>query len=155
VLGLGERAGNAPLEQVAVAGKLRLEDDLGVELWRLRELCRAVSAASGRAVPVQQPIVGENVFQHESGVHVRAMLRDDRSYEPFSPSLVGAAGRRFVIGKHSGAAAVQQALSSLGIAADRDRVARSLPLIRREAAACREGLSAERVRELHEQACLG
>ena len=107
VNGLGERAGNAALEEVVMAARLTLGLDLGVGPTALQALSDLVAAASGRPVPTNKPITGAGVFRHESGIHVRGLLADRRSYEPFPAEAVGHAPTEFVLGKHSGRAAVQ------------------------------------------------
>lgn len=108
VNGLGERAGNAALEEVVMALELQNEGSSRIATSHLFALSKRVAAYSGRPLPVDKPIVGRGTFWHESGIHVHAMLRDSRSYEPFSPERVGHSGRHFVIGKHSGSAAMKQ-----------------------------------------------
>lgn len=115
VLGLGERAGNAPLEEVVMALRITSGADCGVDAKRLTALCRLVVAAAGESIPLRKPIVGRAVFEHESGIHVQAMHRDRRSYEPFPADEVGGGGSRFVVGKHSGRAAIRWALAQWGI----------------------------------------
>lgn len=117
VLGLGERAGNAPLEEVVVGAGRLLHLHSGVDLARLDGLATMVAQASARAVPEMKPIVGEAVFSHESGIHVSGLLRDAASYEALDPSLFGRS-RRIVLGKHSGVAAVAAVLERLAPEAD-------------------------------------
>ena len=113
VLGLGERAGNAALEQVAAAlARLGL-GAAGIDLARLATLAEMVAYAARRAIPPAQPIVGEVAFTHESGIHVSGLLRDPATYEAMDPALFGRE-RRIVLGKHSGAAAVRDALLRAG-----------------------------------------
>lgn len=121
VNGLGERTGNAPLEQVAVALKLGANCDTGVDVQSLTALCNKVAEYSGRAIPVNQPVTGAHVFSHESGIHVRAQLRNPKAYQPFSPEAVGR-NSRIVIGKHSGASAIEHVLNARGIVVDRNRI---------------------------------
>lgn len=106
VLGIGERAGNAALEQVAAAFAVGGGRSTGVDAARAAEACRLVSEVAGVTIERSRPVVGSGVFTHESGVHVHAMLRDSRAYEPCDPSVFGHAGRRYVIGKHSGRSAL-------------------------------------------------
>jgi homocitrate synthase NifV len=117
VLGLGERAGNAALEEVVAALAHVSDVKTGVDMARLPALADLVSAAAGRVIPPGKPIVGSAVFTHESGIHVHGLLKDPHTYEALSPSSFGRQ-RHFVLGKHSGAAAVCDALHSLGLAAD-------------------------------------
>jgi homocitrate synthase NifV len=114
VNGLGERAGNAPLEEVAMALQLTLGKGCGVDTARLAELSALVAQASGRVLAVNKPITGDGVFRHESGIHVRGLLADRRTYEPFGAEMVGHRETEIVLGKHSGAAAVKHVLAQGG-----------------------------------------
>jgi homocitrate synthase NifV len=124
VLGLGERAGNAPLEQVAVALDRVAGRRTGVVFPALPRLAATVSAAARRMIPADKPIVGEAAFSHESGIHVSALLRDPGTYEALDPALFGRA-RQIVLGKHSGLAAIRHALAARGVVMD-DAHAREL-----------------------------
>ncbi len=112
VNGLGERAGNAALEEVVMGLEISLGVPTGIMTQELSALSSLVAEASQRPVHVSKPIVGEAVFSHESGIHVHALLRDATSYEAFAPERVGHAARRFVLGKHSGTTARQHLLGS-------------------------------------------
>ena len=101
--GLGERAGNAALEEVVMALMLAGGKKSRIRPGSLLPMCAYVSHASGRPIPAGKPIVGALVFTHESGIHCYAMRRDSRAYEPFSGSLLGRSSE-FVAGKHSGTA---------------------------------------------------
>ena len=87
----------------------------GVAPEKLCGLCLEVAQISGGAIPPFQPITGDGVFRHESGVHVRGILKDPSSYEPFSPEAVGRNRRELVVGKHSGCSAVAHILRRLGL----------------------------------------
>lgn len=111
VAGMGERAGNAALEQVAMA-----VPSLGIHCGQLAPLCDLVLAAAGIEVPVCAPIIGKNVFSHESGIHVHAILKHRSAYEPFAAEKIGRTdSTRFVLGIHSGEAALRHALHQLDI----------------------------------------
>ncbi len=110
VMGLGERAGNAPLEEVAMALHSAHQLDTGVILSQLRPLAQLVSRCTGRRILPTKPIIGDGLFEHESGIHVRGILADTRSFEPFAPETIGAPDRKIVLGKHSGAAAIRHVL---------------------------------------------
>ncbi len=114
VNGLGERAGNAPLEEVVMALRCTLGIDVGVDTRRLRELSQQVARASGTPLPPWKAIVGDNAFAHESGIHAAGVLRDPQTYEPFPPEAVGSQ-RRLVVGKHSGRHLLLQVLQEQGI----------------------------------------
>lgn len=118
VNGLGERAGNAALEEVAMALEVSLGVPSGIHTNQLVELSHLVARCASRQLPVSKPISGRNVFSHESGIHVHALLRDRRSYEAFSPDRVGHANRVFVLGKHSGVSAIRHVLRSHQIDVD-------------------------------------
>jgi homocitrate synthase NifV len=116
VNGLGERAGNAALEEVAMALQVALGVDSGIRPEHLARLSALVAKASGRAVPPEKPIVGASAFRHESGIHCAGLLRDSRSYEAFAPELVGRTRPDFVLGSHTGGAAVAALLRAQGTA---------------------------------------
>ena len=105
VNGLGERAGNAALEEVIMALKFVYGYETNIDTTRFREISKYVSQASGRELPVWKAIVGTNMFRHESGIHADGALKDPKNYEAFDPSEVGLE-RQIVIGKHSGKAAI-------------------------------------------------
>ncbi|MHB2006984.1 MAG: homocitrate synthase [Acidobacteriaceae bacterium] len=120
VLGLGERAGNAALEEV-VAGLDRLSPvKSNVDLLQLPRLAEIVSAAARRPIPAGKSIVGAAAFTHESGIHVDGLLKDPLTYEALTPQAFGRE-RKIVLGKHSGSASVTDALRSLGLAADKQQ----------------------------------
>lgn len=114
VAGLGERAGNAPLEEVAVAARTLYGLDTGVDAARLGVVAHIVARASGRSIPEGKAIVGGAVFTHESGIHVDGLLKDRRAYEALDPGLLGRK-HTIVLGKHSGLSAVRRALASGGL----------------------------------------
>jgi len=106
VNGLGERAGNAALEEVIMALKHLLDTDLSFATERFVEVSEYVARASGRMLPPWKSIVGSNMFAHESGIHADGALKNPRTYEAFSPEDVGLE-RQIVIGKHSGTASIK------------------------------------------------
>ncbi|RMG93785.1 MAG: homocitrate synthase [Candidatus Dadabacteria bacterium] len=101
VLGLGERAGNAALEEVAVALWRCLGAPTGVRLDRLTRAASLVARVANRPIPPAKPVVGSDAFRHESGIHVDGLLKTPALYEPFPPALVGRR-HEIVLGKHSG-----------------------------------------------------
>ncbi len=114
VNGLGERAGNAPLEEVVVALDHLYARDTGIAKTSLSEVSRLVASASGRPVPVNKSIVGDAIFTHESGIHVSGLLRDRRNYEALDPSELGRR-HQVVLGKHSGLTSVLHACREMGL----------------------------------------
>ncbi len=114
VNGLGERAGNAALEEVLMALKFLYKYDTTVDTTKFVELSRYVSKASGRELPAWKPIVGTNMFRHESGVHADGAIKNPKNYEAFDPAVVGLE-RQIVIGKHSGKAGIVNKFKEYGI----------------------------------------
>lgn len=125
VNGLGERAGNAPLEEVAAA--LHTADNIGCRIRTagLAGLCAHVAELSARPVPAAKPVTGSAVFTHESGIHCAGLLKNPLSYQPFCPQEVGRGDWRMVIGSHSGGSAVRSALAKHGIELDPKRAGRA------------------------------
>ncbi len=107
VNGLGERAGNAPLEELVMALRLTTQRSCGVDPQAFRGLSELVAEAACRPLGPSKPITGRDAFRHESGIHVHALLADRRTYEPFAPESVGRGPSEVVLGKHSGRAARQ------------------------------------------------
>lgn len=101
VNGLGERAGNAALEEVIISLRHGLNAEGPWNTKGIAKLCDYVAEASDRTLADCKPIVGERVFRHESGIHCTALMRDRRTYEVFSPEAVGRPQMSFVIGRHS------------------------------------------------------
>jgi homocitrate synthase NifV len=115
VNGMGERAGNTALEQISMVLRQHPILRCRVDTRRLVPLCRMVAESAGQIIPPAQPVAGSRIFTHESGIHCHAMLRDERAYEPFAPQIVGRGDRRFVLGTHSGTAAIRHLLEKAGI----------------------------------------
>jgi isopropylmalate/homocitrate/citramalate synthase len=108
--GYGERAGNVPLHQVVTALRVLYGVEIpGFKYEKLRELARFMESVSGIPVAAHEPVIGANVFSHESGIHTHAMLIDRRMYEAVPSELVGAR-MRFVFGKHSGISVIDATL---------------------------------------------
>ncbi len=114
VAGLGERAGNAPLEEVVTALHFLLGYRTGVRFEKLKYVCDRVLEITRFRIAANKPIIGINAFSHESGIHVHGIIQNPQTYEPIPPELIGAQ-RRIVIGKHSGRHAVEYVLKTMGI----------------------------------------
>ncbi|HMW50338.1 MAG TPA: homocitrate synthase, partial [Cellvibrionaceae bacterium] len=114
VNGLGERAGNAPLEECVLALKHLHGIDTGVDSKGVPALSQLVERASGRAVGWQKSIVGPGVFTHEAGIHVDGLLKDPRNYQGLDPSELGRS-HQLVLGKHSGKHMLRRAYQEAGI----------------------------------------
>jgi len=114
VNGIGERCGNAALEEVVMSLYALYGVDLNFHTEKLRELSLLVSKFSGIPIPVNKAIVGENAFRHESGIHVAAVLKHPFTYEAYDPQIVGQE-RKLVFGRHSGTESVREKLLSSGL----------------------------------------
>ncbi|WP_448189566.1 homocitrate synthase [Azospirillum sp. sgz301742] len=129
VNGLGERAGNAPMEEVVMALKVLYGRDTGVDTRAFGAISALVEAASNRPVAVNKSIVGSAVFTHEAGIHVDGLLRDRQTYQNFDPAEVGRE-HSIVLGKHSGTAAVKLAYARLGVSLEDAEAHAILPMVR-------------------------
>lgn len=129
VNGLGERAGNAALEEVLMSLIHVLKCHSNIDTRRFKELSEYVSRASGRELPAWKAIVGSNMFRHESGIHADGALKDPKNYEAFDPSEVGLE-RQIVISKHSGRAAVVNKFREYDIELDDEVASRVLDAVR-------------------------
>ncbi len=121
VNGIGERAGNTSLEEVAVAMSLYpdLYGPLGhLDISQLVPLCRLVSELTGVPLPINKPVAGQTVFATEAGIHQDGLLKNPDTYLPFRPEQVGADGVQLVLGRHSGRRAVEHRLHSMGLRID-------------------------------------
>jgi homocitrate synthase NifV len=126
VNGLGERAGNACLAEVVMALKHIGKIDLGIDTASLRTLGQYVAQASGRPMSVGKAITGDNIFTHESGIHVDGVLKHSSTYEAFPPEEVGLE-RQVLIGKYSGTHSIRYKFSNeFGIELDDELVPRIL-----------------------------
>jgi len=143
VTGLGERAGNASFEELAIALKLSGKYETRIDTRQLSHLCHVVSKAAGRVIEAQKPVVGKSVFQHESGIHCAALLKDPLSYQPFLPDQVGRGKHELVIGKHSGSASLQHYFSNKGITITRDEANHMLTMVRTRATEKKGALNSE------------
>ncbi len=120
--GIGERAGNASLEEVVMAMRTRADFfdrfDLGINAKKIYPLSRMVSSMTGLMVQRNKAIVGENAFAHEAGIHQDGMLKHRDTYEIMNPSAVGVPDSKLVLGKHSGRHAFRERVEHLGYTVD-------------------------------------
>ncbi|AKF08060.1 2-isopropylmalate synthase [Sandaracinus amylolyticus] len=119
--GIGERAGNAALEEVVMALAVRRDRmnlRTGIDPTQITRTSRLVSAHTGMLVPPNKAIVGANAFAHESGIHQDGLLKHEKTYEILKAEDVGASGTRLVLGKHSGRHALEKRLAELGVTMD-------------------------------------
>jgi homocitrate synthase NifV len=147
VNGLGERAGNAALEEVVMGLKRIYGVNVGLDTPRLLELSRLVAAASGCNVPPWKAIVGENTFAHEAGIHAHGVLQNPMTYEPFAPEEVGWE-RRLVVGKHSGRHLLSSILQQHGIFLNSQETQSVLEAVRQESVQKKRSLSVQELLNL-------
>ncbi|MEW6733910.1 MAG: homoaconitate hydratase [Acidobacteriota bacterium] len=129
VNGLGERAGNAALEEVICALDNLYRVPLNIDKLILQRLCETVAIASGVFLMPTKPIVGLNVFRHESGVHVDGMLKDPSTYESINPEQLGRK-HQFLLGKHAGRGLIETLLNRQGINMSSEVVMRILERVK-------------------------
>lgn len=123
--GIGERAGNASLEEVAIALSLHPEQygvDFRLDLTKLHGLCQLVAELTGLPLARNKPVGGENIFATEAGIHQDGLLKNPDTYLPYRPERVGASGLTLVIGRHSGRRAVAHRLQELGYELSEDQL---------------------------------
>jgi len=113
VNGLGERAGNAPLDEVVMAARLTLGENCGVDSRQLSILSDLVAHASRRPLAPEKPVTGKAVFRHESGIHCGGLLQNRATYEPFAAEDVGHTPTEMVVGRHSGTRMLREKLERM------------------------------------------
>lgn len=129
VHGLGERAGNAALEEVVMGLKYHYSIHTGIDLSHFCELSNLVSEASGRPVGWSKSLVGEGVFTHEAGIHVDGLIKDISNYQSVDPAELGRS-HRMIVGKHSGTQGVIRAYEEVGVRLDKSQARLILGCIR-------------------------
>ena len=133
--GIGERAGNAPLEEVLLALKLKykhlLPEDLDLQI--VTHAAKMVAQIAGENIPPRKPVCGANVFSHESGIHVKGMMRNPETFQSYPPEMVGAA-TEFRLGSSSGSSAIMDALKHIGTTYDETKIPELLESVRQRSA---------------------
>ena len=119
--GLGERAGNTPIEEVVLGLELLYGIKTGIEVGKIYETSRRVEELSGVPIAITKPIVGYNAFTHESGIHTDGVIKNTLTYEPIQVEMLNRK-RRFVFGKHTGTRAVEARLGEHGIQATKEQL---------------------------------
>lgn len=147
---MGERAGMPDLMQVSMALKHIYGRDTGLNSQKFKQLAEYVASASRHPLLAWQPIVGDNVFAHESGIHVNGMLKDPTTFEPISPDEVGQT-RRYVIGKHSGRALLKFVLEERGVEVDEHLLGHTLNRVRATAIEQGGAVTADQLQALYQE----
>lgn len=128
VNGIGERAGNTSLEEVVMALKTRKSVfgvDTRINTKQIYPTSRLLSQITGISIPINKPVVGDNAFAHEAGIHQDGVLKQKLTYEIMKPETVGINGNRLVMGKHSGRHAFSERLQSLGFKLSKEDLGRA------------------------------
>jgi homocitrate synthase NifV len=149
VNGLGERAGNAALEETVMAARICLGKETGIDRSGLPALSQCVARASGRPLAASKPVVGAAAYLHESGIHCSGLLADRSTFELIHAEDVGLRTSDFVIGKHSGSQGLMAVLAKLNLHIQRDEAARLLQIIRTKAASKKGALSEEELKQTY------
>jgi homocitrate synthase NifV len=149
VNGLGERAGNASLEELVMALQYCEEIKIGMRTSLFRELSEYVALASGRSLPAWKSVVGSSLFVYESEGRASGVVRDPASYEVFMPGEVGLM-RRFNVGKYSGPSVVRQKLREYGYHPSEEEVLKMVPVLRSRSIALKRSLFDNEVVEEYE-----
>ncbi|MGM0771343.1 MAG: homocitrate synthase family protein [Halobacteriota archaeon] len=145
VNGIGERAGNASLEELLVA--LRVQHDIDrYDTTKLTAISAKLQEYSGLPIAVNKSVVGKHAFTHESGIHVMAILEEPRTYELFSPEMVGGK-RNLIVGKHTGKKALRGIVEDLGYHLDHDELCTLIGKVK-NCTEVKKGLSSERLEAL-------
>jgi homocitrate synthase NifV len=129
VNGLGERAGNASMEELVMALRYNQHVEMDIQTSLFRELSEYVALASGRSLPTWKPVVGGNLFVYESEGRASGVVRDPATYEIFLPGEVGLM-RRFSVGKYSGPSVIRRKLREQGYHASEAEVQKLVPILR-------------------------
>lgn len=140
VNGLGERAGNASLEELVMSLQHCEGVNLGIRTSLFRELSEYVAVASGRPIPAWKPVVGSNLFVYESEGRASGVVRDPATYEIFLPGEVGLPPRRFNVGKYSGPSVIHQKLREYGYHPLEEEVLKLVPILRARSIALKRSL---------------
>ncbi len=148
VHGLGERAGNAPLEEVVMGMRRFYSQGDEIDMSSYSDLSALVESASGRSVGWQKSLVGAGVFTHEAGIHVDGLIKDRRNYQGVDPAELGR-DHQFVLGKHSGSHAVIQAYADMGMALNREQATSLLRRVRQHAMENKRPPAAQELRRFY------
>ncbi|APG86804.1 homocitrate synthase (plasmid) [Sinorhizobium americanum CCGM7] len=150
--GLGERAGNAALEEVAAALAVLDGENIGIALKALPELAAHVARVVGRRIPAIKPVVGADSFTQETGLDVAELLKEPCTYQGLDPALVGRR-QQIVIGKHSDATAIAQVLKEKGRELDPDLAAAIISRVRSQACETKSTVTETQLVKLYDELC--
>lgn len=147
IIGLGERAGNASMEAVALATRHLLHKNVTLDFHSFNAIANLVAQFARRQIPVDYPVIGDLVFTHESGIHVDGTLKSPGIYEPYDPSVIGR-HRNIVYGRHSGRHGIAKLLDEDGELHDPTQIESLLMAVQKLARKNKTFLSANEVKNL-------
>ncbi|MFI3331233.1 MAG: pyruvate carboxyltransferase [Rikenellaceae bacterium] len=150
VNGLGERAGNAALEEIVMAVELSAGVNTGIDKSKFADLCAYVEKISGRKNSLSKPIVGELTLTHESGIHTKYLLKDRQTYQIISAKQVGMEEANFKIGKHTGTSTLAYTLDSLGVSHKKEHLNPLLEQVRNRCTLFKRDMQAKELVHLYE-----
>lgn len=145
VNGIGERAGNAALEEVIMAIKHALKVEIPYKTKYLSDLCEFVAKVSKRDIHDSKPIVGNMALSHESGIHINSLLKNRKSYQPFLAKEIGKPENEFLFGKHSGKSSINYLIKETGIYFNNGNINKFLSLIKQHSCHLKRNLSKNEV----------
>jgi len=151
VNGLGERAGNAPMEEVAMALELSNNVKCGLDTTRFQELSDYVSKVSKRKLGDSKPVTGKMVFSHESGIHTNGLMKNKSTYQLLAAERIGRKETEFLIGKHSGKSTLEFFMRQTGLLFDDEFSARLLDLVKLSSEKVKRTISKKEFFDLYTQ----
>jgi homocitrate synthase NifV len=151
VNGLGERAGNAPMEEVAMALELSANVQCGLDTTKFQQISDYVSGVSHRSLGDSKPVTGKMVFSHESGIHTNSLLKDRSTYQLLSAESIGRKEEEFLIGKHSGKATLEYFMKDAGLLFDDEFSLKLLELVKRTSEKVKRAISKKEFFDLYSE----
>ncbi len=148
VMGIGERSGNAPVEEIVMASKHLFNMDSGIDPLKLKPLAEYVAIAADRPIHKAKPFLGSNCFAHEAGIHTDGIIKDHNNYEPYNPEEVGLT-RSIVIGKHSGRNTIVTYLEERGVTLENEQAVKLLEIVRRASVSLHRCLTPDELYSLY------
>ncbi|MDA8273091.1 MAG: homoaconitate hydratase [Deltaproteobacteria bacterium] len=148
ISGIGERAGNAALEEVIAYFNFIENKKIKFDLIKAKNLAKLIAKITKRPMPVSKPIFGKNIFYHEAGIHTDGILKNPINYEAYPPEYVGAE-RKLLIGKHSGSAAIKYKLSKMGLQINNEDVKNILDIVKAESVKLKRCLTDKEVESIY------
>ena len=148
--GIGERAGNASLEEMIMALEVLYGRDTGIKIEKVFEVSKRIEELTGIPIGTQKPLVGTNAYSHESGIHTHGILKHTLTYEPIMPEMIGRK-REFVFGKHTGTTSVEEKLKDSKVEFTPEQVKQLTELIKLAAEGKTKADYSEYIAEYHER----